>query len=90
MALYDKMIIEDTGCTADKASMVEDIMCNEVFHSTLDWQSRAEFRRGAKKAWRLFKQNREEYEAFRAQVQAAFWASPTGRAMVESGKCQNR
>lgn len=80
MTHYQEMIVEDTGCSADEASMVEDIMQNEVFHSTLDWQSRAQFRRGAKQAWRLFQENREEYEAFRAQVQAAFWASRTGNA----------
>jgi hypothetical protein len=84
------MIMADTGCTVDEAGLVEDIMRNEVFHSTLDWQSRAEFRRGAKKAWRIYQEDPEAYKAFRAQVQAAFWASRTGQELADSGQTPGR
>jgi len=52
---YTKMIIEDTGCTPGEAREVEQIMRDDVFHSTLDWQSREEFREGARTAYRIFK-----------------------------------
>lgn len=83
MSAYAKDIAKILGCSANEAGMVEDIMRNEVFHSTLDWQSEAEFRRGARKAWRIFQENRADYEAFTASVKAAFLASPTGRAMAD-------
>jgi hypothetical protein len=62
------MIQEDTGCTAADAPMLEEIMRNDVFHSTLDWQTRAEFRKGAKEAARLLEENRDLYEAARAET----------------------
>ena len=61
---YREMIIEDTGCPPNEADMIEDIMRNEIFHSTLDWQTRAQLRKGAREAYDLFKENRVDYEAF--------------------------
>ncbi len=67
---YTQMIIEDTGCQPFDATMIEDIMRNEVFHSTLDWQSRAQFRQGARKAAEILKQNRESFQSYHAQIRA--------------------
>jgi hypothetical protein len=53
------------------------VMRLDVFHSTLDWQSRAEFRRGARKAWRVLHEMRSEYEAYFGGVRAAFEAAKT-------------
>ena len=72
MSAYEQMIIEDTGCKPDDAPMIEDIMRNEVFHSTLDWQSRAQFRQGARKAAKILEQNRELFENYRVQTHAIF------------------
>lgn len=83
---YVRDIIGILGCTADEANIVEDIMRNEVFHSTLDWQTEAEFRRGARQAWRLFQENRADYEGLAAAVKAAFHASPTGKALAAQRK----
>jgi hypothetical protein len=33
------MILEDTGCTTDDAGLIEYIMREDIFHSTLDWQT---------------------------------------------------
>jgi len=52
--------------------MIEDIMRNEVFHSTLDWQTRAEFRQGARKAAKILEGNREVFEEYRGRTLAAF------------------
>ncbi len=51
---YAKSISEATGVTdaADLAD-IEDSMRNDIFHSTLDWQTKAQFNRGAREAWEL-------------------------------------
>jgi hypothetical protein len=72
MSAYEDAIIENTRCNRGDAAMIEDIMRNEVFHSTLDWQTPAQFRKGARKAARMLEQNRELFENFRAQTGAAF------------------
>ncbi len=47
-------------------------MRNEVFHSTLDWQSRQEFMAGARKAMKIFLSNRSLYETELAFHRARF------------------
>jgi hypothetical protein len=74
---YQRQIMEDTGCSSEEAGMVEDVMREDVFHSTLDWQTREQFREGARKAWRLFQANRADYEAFYRGVREAFLAGRT-------------
>lgn len=68
---YEQMIVEDTGCPPPEAHKVESIMRQDVFHSTLDWLTRGEFRRGARKAWRLLNEYREDYEEEFRQCRAA-------------------
>ena len=72
MSAYSKDIVEILGCAPHDAEMIEDIMRNEIFHSTLDWQTAAEFSSGAKRAWRLLQENREDYEALNAAIKTAF------------------
>jgi len=50
MSGYTKIIVETLGCTEARADAVEDIMRNEIFHSTLDWQSREELEQAARDA----------------------------------------
>ncbi len=52
--------------------MIEEIMRNDIFHSTLDWQTRTELRRGARQAAELLEENRELYEGARVQAKAMF------------------
>lgn len=49
---YLKSISEATGVTnvAD-LNEIEDYMRNVYFHSTLDWQSEAQFNKGARESW---------------------------------------
>lgn len=72
MDAYKQLIIEDTLCSHVDAEMIEDIMRNEVFHSTLDWQTREQFRQGARKAAKILEQNRHMFQGFRAQALAFF------------------
>ena len=48
---YTKLITELTGITGEQTlALIEDCMRNDVFHSTLDWQTLEEFEVGAIKA----------------------------------------
>lgn len=70
MSSYKTMIIEDSGCSPADAGMIEHIMREDIFHSTLDWQSRAQLRRAAREALQLLEENRDLYEQERAQTRA--------------------
>jgi len=50
MTLYQDLIIEATGSNKQDAGHIEDIMRNDIFHSTLDWQTRGQLVRAAKEA----------------------------------------
>ena len=52
--------------------MVEDIMRNEVFHSTLDWQSAAQLQRGAREAWAILEADRAMFEEYYRGVRKVF------------------
>lgn len=56
---YEQLITEDLCCTPEEAGIVEDLMRTQVFHSTLDWQSREQLRDGAKEAFEIFSADRE-------------------------------
>ena len=48
---YAALITEATGVSEALAvAKIEDLMRHVIFHSTLDWQSRAEFFKGAREA----------------------------------------
>ena len=64
MSAYSKDINEILSCTPADAEMIEDIMRNEVFHSTLDWQTEAQFSDGAKQAHTIFEANRSQFEEY--------------------------
>jgi len=55
MSFYQDLIIKATGVNEKEAAYVEDIMREDIFHSTLDWQSRAQFVRGAREAVGMLK-----------------------------------
>lgn len=51
MSHYHRFITEATGITdAQQLALVEESMRQDIFHSTLDWQSAEELRQGAKAA----------------------------------------
>lgn len=62
MSRYADMIIQDTGCNPGDAAAIESIMRDFVFHSALDWQSRAEFRAGALQASAMLEADRPMFE----------------------------
>ena len=48
-------IIQEAVPEADdyQAGKIEEVMRKDVFHSTLDWQTRDQLKRAAKQAWLL-------------------------------------
>jgi hypothetical protein len=57
---YADLIAKATGAADDLLPILEKIMREDVFHSTLDWQSASQFRSGARKALAIY----EEYPDF--------------------------
>ena len=51
---YQQDIVAATGCDADDAERIEDIMRNHIVHSTLDWLGPAEFAAAARAAHHWF------------------------------------
>jgi len=51
---YHDVINEATGVTDSKTlEEIEDTMRRDIFHSTLDWQTREQLRKGAKEAYEV-------------------------------------
>lgn len=72
MGPYVQDIMKLLRCSESEAHMIEHIMREQIFHSTLDGQTQAEFNRGARKAARLLAADREPYEGlFRAVREAS-------------------
>ncbi len=75
MSAYQEMIVADLGCSESDASMVENIMRDHIFQSTLDWQSRAQLRVGARQAFGLLNRMRPEFEAYFRGISEIFEAA---------------
>lgn len=67
LGFYQQTIVTDTGCALEDAFKVERIMREFVLHSTLDWLSRAQFRREARKAYKILQDERPEFEHYFAE-----------------------
>lgn len=50
MSSYTKLIVETLGCSEERAAQVEEVMRQDIYHSTLDWQSREELQSAAREA----------------------------------------
>lgn len=65
-------IFQDLGLGAYEAAIVEEIMREEIFHSTLDWQSEEQLLGAAIRAHDLFRRNEGFYLASHRHSQAHF------------------
>jgi hypothetical protein len=72
LTVYEKLIAKATSASDTILPILENIMRDEVFHSTLDWQDDAQFTAGARRALRIFLSNRRLYETEAAFHQARF------------------
>ena len=50
MSGYTRIIRETLGCSEKRADEVETVMREDIFHSTLDWQSREMLEDAAREA----------------------------------------
>lgn len=60
---YLARIHEATGAPRHLLGLIETIMRRDVFRSTLDWQTAAEFARGARRAYALYRRDAAFYDA---------------------------
>jgi len=58
MSLYRQAIIDATSASGKDVEYIEDIMRHDIFHSTLDWQSRTQLVNAAKAAAKLLAEYR--------------------------------
>lgn len=83
---YGKTIVMDTRCPLEDASKVECLMRDEIFHSTLDWLSRAQFRRGAREAHQLLQDDRAFYDHYFAEMRRVFEEGRAANQQLEKEK----
>lgn len=69
---YAPLIAEATGARADDLSKIETIMRDEIFHSTLDWQTEAQLADAATQANHLLRTNRAFYEMHFSHMTTVF------------------
>ena len=67
-----RLIQEATNAPVNDFKQIENIMRDEIFHSTLDWQTREQLSDGARRAFLLLRGNRELYESGLAGAQSLF------------------
>jgi hypothetical protein len=81
---YQVFIKTATGAPDKLLPTLERIMRRDVFHSTLDWQSAAEFDRGARQALALYRRNAAFYDAETAQLAAFFVFAQAEQALTRA------
>ncbi len=59
---YHQLIREATGAKIADCSLIEKIMRDVIFHSTLDWQTREQLVSGARQAQQELMANKQLYE----------------------------
>ena len=79
---YQAMILAVTGAPESLLPTLERIMRRDIFHSTLDWQSAAEFARGARQALALYRRDSDFYDAETSQLAAFFVFSKAEQALA--------
>ncbi len=67
-----RLIQRATGAPAADLALIENIMRDDIFHSTLDWQTREQLTDAARQAFTLLQNNRDLYESARDNALAVF------------------
>jgi hypothetical protein len=74
-----RLIEHATGAMAGDLELIENIMRDDIFHSTLDWQTRDQLADAARQAFALLNDNRELYEFGQASALKVFHQMRTAR-----------
>ena len=67
-----RLIQRTTGAPARDLALIENIIRDDIFHSTLDWQTHEQLADAARQAFDLLNDNRELYESAQASALAVF------------------
>lgn len=85
-----RLIREATDAATDDVARIENIMREDIFHSTLDWQTREQLADAAREANRRLKEDRELYDLDHACRAAMFHKMHAEAALRERGTAANR
>lgn len=69
---YASLIAAATGAPESRLALLENLMRDEIFHSTLDWQSAEELAEGARRAHDLYRSAPAYYDGFLILQRAEF------------------
>ena len=69
---YASLIAAATGAPESRLALLENLMRDEIFHSTLDWQSAEELAEGARRAHDLYRSAPAYYDGFLILHRAEF------------------
>ncbi len=69
---YSHLIADATGAPEHLLPLLENLMRDEVFHSTLDWQSAAKLADGARQAYDLYRRAHVYYDGLLLLQRAEF------------------
>jgi hypothetical protein len=78
---YALQIQEVTGAPAEILPILERIMREEIFKSTSDWQTARQFNAAARKAHKMYQEDRPYYDAHHAWHAARWQASCAARVL---------
>jgi len=56
MNCYQQSIVKHTNCNNSDVEEIENIMRNDIVHSTLDWLSANQFKKASIEAYQLFRE----------------------------------
>ncbi len=87
---YHEVIQRVTGAPIGDVPRIENIMREEVFHSTLDWQTEEQLAVAARQAQRRLHEDREMYDLDLACRQAMLQVMRAEAALGEQDAEQNR
>jgi hypothetical protein len=60
MKTHADFIMDATGCQREEVSKIDDMMRENIFHSTLDWQTREQIDEAAVLAYSVVKEMEDE------------------------------
>jgi hypothetical protein len=87
---FQRLIREGTGAAIEDLAKIEHIMREEIFHSTLDWQSHEQLVEGARQAQHRLNEDRELYDFDQACRVAMFQKMRAEAAQRERDTAGNR
>jgi len=83
---YAPLIAATTGAPTNRLALLENLMRDEIFHSTLDWQSAEELADGARRAHDLYRSSPAYFDGLEILRRAEFRLSLLEAKLVKTRK----